>query len=216
MSYPIRVVLVDEHEIVRLGMRNLLKGAEGIEVVGEAEEKHTALEHIDQHHPDVVITGMVIGTTSGLELARYATRHNLRTRVVIFTMIDDHASVLEALQSGVAAYVLKSADAEEILRALRCVLMGYRYLSPPLRNHILDAYCRTAAAPVPAALAELTKREREIIALAADGLTNGQIGTQLHISPRTVEGHRSSAMRKLGLSNRVELVRFFVELEQRD
>lgn len=157
---------------------------------------------------------MVMVNASGLELARYATTHNLKTRVIIFSMIGDDCHVLEALQSGVAAYVLKSAETEEILTALRWVVRGHRYLSPPLLDRILDAYCQTAVPPVPAALAGLTRREREIITLAADGLTNGQIGAELHISPRTVEGHRSSAMHKLGLSNGVELVRFFVDLER--
>lgn len=212
---PVRVMLVDEHEILRFGLRKLLEGVEGVEVVGEAGQREEALALIDQHDPDVLIVGIVFGNASGIELARHAAAHHLKTRVMIFSMLEDECRVLEALHSGVAAYVLKTAETEEIVTALRWIARGHRYVSPPLLDRVLQVYSENAVPPVPAALEVLTPREREIITIAGeDGLTNAQIGAQLHISPRTAEGHRASAMRKLGLHNHIELAHFLANLKE--
>jgi DNA-binding NarL/FixJ family response regulator len=147
----------------------------------------------------------------GLEVTRQVAKKHPNTRVVVLSMHATEAYVIEALRNGASAYVLKDADAGDLLRAIREAVEGRRFLSPPLTDAAVAAYARRAAGAEPAdSYEQLTTREREVLHLTAEGLTNADVGERLFISPRTAETHRANVMRKLGLSNQTDLVRYAI------
>ena len=208
----IRVVLADDHPIVRQGLRTLLETEASCQVVGEAADGLTALDLIARMQPDVAILDVQMPDLGGLEVARRVPAKSPNTRVVMLSMHSDEPYVLEALRHGALAYVLKGSATTELVDAVLAVMAGKRFLSAPLTERALDAYARRAdeAASPPDRYDLLTLREREVLQLAAQGLTNGEIGERLAISARTAETHRSNFMRKLGLQSQTELVRFAV------
>jgi two-component system, NarL family, response regulator NreC len=210
--HMITVVLVDDHPIVRQGVRSLLEGEVDCQVVGEAADGLTALDLIAQARPDVVIVDVQLPDLNGLEVARRVRQRALDTRVVMLSMFADEAYVLEALRHGVAAYVLKASATSDLVAAVHAAVAGQRYLSAPLTERAIEAYAERAEAAVrPLDRYELlSAREREVLQLAAQGLGNAEIGERLVISPRTAETQRANLLRKLGLHNQTDLVRFAV------
>jgi DNA-binding NarL/FixJ family response regulator len=208
----IRVVLADDHPIVRQGLRTLLEAETGCRVVGEAADGLTALDLITQLQPDVAILDVQMPDLGGLEVARRVHGKSPDTRVIMLSMHSDEPYVLEALQHGALAYVLKGSATADLVEAVSAAMAGKRFLSAPLQERALDAYARRAdeTARPPDRYDLLTQREREVLQLAAQGMSNGEIGERLAISARTAETHRSSFMRKLGLQSQTELVRFAV------
>jgi len=208
----IRVVLADDHPIVRQGLRALLESEAGCEVVGEAADGLTAIDLIGQLQPDIAIVDVQMPDWGGLEVARRIASRSPGTRVVMLSMHSDEPFVLDALRHGALAYVLKGSATEELLDAVQAVMAGKRFLSASFNARVLDAYVRKTAKAdrTPDRYDLLTHREREVIQLAAQGLSNGEIGERLSISPRTVETHRANLLRKLGLRSQTELVRFAV------
>jgi DNA-binding NarL/FixJ family response regulator len=206
----ISVVLADDHPIVRQGLRALLEGAGSCAVVGEASDGLTAVDLIVELRPDVAILDVRIPDLDGLEVTRRVRDQSPETRVIILSMHADEPYVLDALRHGAAAYVLKGSATTELLDALRAVMVGKRFLSAPLAERALDAYAQRAhAGSHPLDRYEmLTAREREVLQLAAQGLSNAEIGERLAISPRTAETHRANLLRKLGLQTQTDLVRF--------
>ncbi len=205
----LRLVLADDHPVVREGLRALLDSEPDLEVVGQADHGKEVEGLVEQLHPDVVVLDLMMSGMGGLEVARQLAQRAPPTRVLILTMHQNEAYVLEALRSGAAGYALKQAEAGELPRAIREVAAGRRYLSPPLSEHALEAYARRGGAPGDPYYT-LSEREQEVLQLVAEGNSNAQIAAQLFISRRTVESHRAHVMKKLGLRSQVELALYAV------
>jgi DNA-binding NarL/FixJ family response regulator len=208
----ITAILVDDHPIVRQGLRALLEGQDGCRVVGEAADGLTAIDLIATLRPDVVILDLQLPDLHGLEVARRAREQSPDSKLIVLSMHGDEPFVLEALRHGVSGYVLKGAATSDLIAAVDAVMAGKRFLSAPLSERAIDAYARRAEeAERPLDRYELlTSREREVLQLAAQGMTHAQIGERLAISPRTAETHRANLLRKLGLHSQTDLVRFAV------
>jgi DNA-binding NarL/FixJ family response regulator len=207
---PVRIILADDHEIFRQGVRALLRVEADFQVVGEAGDGLTALEMVERLKPDVLVADLTMPGLGGLELTHQAVRRSPRTRVVILTMHSAEPFVLEALEQGASAYVLKDGGVAELVRAIRETASGRRYLSPPLSDRAVEAYTPTAST-VKARddpYERLTLRERQVVHLAAEGLPNPAIAERLGISVRTAETHRARVLSKLGLRNQTGLVRW--------
>jgi DNA-binding NarL/FixJ family response regulator len=206
------VILVDDHPVVRQGFRSLLDGQPDMAVIGEASDGLTAVTLLERVRPDVVVLDLQLPGLSGLDVARDAAKVSPATRVVILSMHASEAYVAEALRVGVAGYVLKEATTSDLVRAVRAVTSGHRYLSPPLSVRSVEAWIERVSATSLDPLQVLTNREREVFRLVAEGLTSGQIAARLGISSRTVETHRAKIMRKLGLHSQADLVRYAVRV----
>lgn len=208
----VRIVLADDHRVVVEGFRALLTG-EGFEVVGEANGGREVVPAVTRLEPDVLVLDLMMPDLGGLAVLPEVRATRPATKVVVLSMHAELAYVSQALRSGASAYVLKQAPSEELVRAIRAVTGGAgRYLSPPLSEAQLAEYeakARTQAAALDP-WDTLSGREREVLALAAGGLTNAEIADRLAIGRRTVETHRANLMRKLGLKSQAELVRYAV------
>lgn len=208
----IRVVLADDHPIVRQGLRTLLESECDCQVVGEAMDGLTAVDLISRLVPDVAILDLQMPDLDGLEVARRIREKALATRVIILSMHGDEPYVVQALRHGVVGYVLKGAATTDLITAVSSVMGGKRFLSAPLAERAIESYALRALEPSsPLDRYELlTGREREVLQLAAQGMTNSEIGQRLVISPRTAETHRANLLRKLSLTTHTELVRFAI------
>jgi DNA-binding NarL/FixJ family response regulator len=211
LSGRLRVLLVDDHELVRQGLTALLQPEADIEVVGHAGDGLAALELVERLRPDVVVADLMLPGLGGLELTRQVVRRFPGTRVVVLSQHAEEPIVVDALGQGASAYVPKEADFGELLRAIREVARGRRYLSPPLSDNAVSAYLRGKDRGEPPDPYEaLTSRERQVLHLAAEGLSNVAVAKRLGISARTAETHRGRILRKLGLRNQTDLVRWAI------
>jgi DNA-binding NarL/FixJ family response regulator len=204
----ISIVLADDHPIVRQGLRALLQAEPDFRIVGEAGDGLEAAQLVERLQPDVLVLDLMMPGLDGLAVTRQVSQRAPHTRVVILSMYANEAYVLEALRAGAVAYVLKASNSAELVRAVHEVTAGRRYLSPPLSERAIEAYLEKAEAAALDPYETLTAREREVLHLAAEGRTNAEIARRLTISPRTVEMHRSSLMRKLGLRSQADLIRY--------
>jgi len=213
MSDPVlRVVIADDHTVVRQGIRGVLEEVPGLEVVGEAGDGNEALSLVEQLSPDVVVLDVNMPGKSGLEVASELREAAHPVRVLMLSMHDDPEYVLQAVRSGADGYVLKDVAPADLRDAVQAVHEGREYftarvtqqLSVGLRREIEEEQLRTR-------LDSITNREREVLVLVAEGLTNREIGERLDISPRTVETHRERVMTKLRIRTVAGLTRFVVE-----
>jgi DNA-binding NarL/FixJ family response regulator len=206
----IRVLLADDQALIRAGFRVLLASAEGIEVIGEAEDGEQAVQLARQHRADVVLMDIRMPGVDGLEATRRidADERLAGVKVLILTTFESDEYVYEALQAGASGFLVKDTEPAELLHAIRVVADGNALLSPKItRRLISDIAARRPPRPGPdPALAELTDREREIMTLVARGLSNADIAAQLYLSPLTVKTHVSRAMLKLHARDRAQLV----------
>jgi DNA-binding NarL/FixJ family response regulator len=204
------VILCDGHELVRFGMRALLRSAPEYRIVAEAGDGISALAVIEQHKPDVVILDISLPGLSGLDVTRETCRVSPRTRIMIVSMHTADIYVAQAFHNGASGYVRKDAPSAEVLDALREVAAGGRYLDSTLSDTVLGFFNdgRTEAELDPQH--SLSMRERQVLHLTAEGLSAQAIADRLCISPRTVESHRANIMRKLGLKTHTDLVLFAV------
>lgn len=205
-----RIVLADDHPVVREGLRKLLEAQGDFAIAGEAEDGLAALAMIERLKPDVLIVDLVMPGLGGAEVIWQVARCSPDTRIIVLSMHDDESHVFAALRNGAHGYVLKSARPTEVVKAVREVVSGKRYLSPPLSDRALEAYAERARAAEGDFYDGLTPREREILDLAAHGLSAAEICAKLFISRRTAETHRNNAMQKLNLHSQTELVRWAV------
>jgi DNA-binding NarL/FixJ family response regulator len=206
----IRVVLADDHPIVRQGLRTLLETNQRCQVVGEAADGLTAVQLIDTLKPDVAVLDLQMPDLSGLEVARRVQQRVPETRVIILSMHGDEPFVQEALRYGVKGYVLKGAATSDLLTAVQAAMTGARFLSAQLAARALDTDMQRAGdTSDPLDRYDLlTNREREVLQLSGQGLSYAEIGARLSISPRTAETHRTNMLRKLSLKDQTELVRY--------
>lgn len=206
----ITVVLADDHHVVRRGIRALLEAEPDIKVTGEAGTGVEAVQYVQQLKPDVLVVDLMMADMSGLLVIRQARKKSPKTAALVLSMYGNDCYVVEALQAGAKSYVLKDCPPEELLRAVREVAAGHRYLAPPLSDRAIEAYLVRSEESKLDPYDMLTTREREVLHLAAQGLTGAQTAEKLCISPRTVESHRSRLMQKLGLRNRAELIHYAI------
>lgn len=202
------ILLADDHNIVRQGLRALLQSEPHFRLVGEASDGIEAVRLADRLKPDVLITDLMMPGLNGLEVTRQVTKLLPQIRVIILSMYTNDAYVLEALKNGALGYVLKDSQAADLIQAVKEVIAGNRYLSPPLSERALELYLQKVESVPDDPYELLTTREREVLQLVAEGRTSSEIATRLFISPRTAEGHRANLMRKLGLQNNADLIRF--------
>jgi two-component system, NarL family, response regulator NreC len=204
----ISIMLADDHPIVRQGLKALLESEQNFQLVGEAGDGLEAVRLAIRLKPDVLVTDVMMPGLNGLEVTRQVTKSLPQTRVIILSMYTDDSYVLEALKNGATGYVLKDSQATDLVEAIREVAAGNKYLSPPLSERELELYAQRIELVPSDPYELLTTREREVLHLVAEGRTSAEIAQQLFISPRTAEGHRANLMRKLGMQNNAELVRY--------
>ena len=209
MSEPIRVVLADDHAVVRKGIRDFIEEAGDIVVVAEAADGDAALEAIRSERPDVAVLDIQMPHRTGIEVTRAVRDERLPVGVLVLTAYDDDPYVLAVLQAGANGYVLKSADAAEIVRAVRRVHAGQSVVDPEIARRVLRSVSGAKEATRPE---RLTARELEVLVLAARGSTNKAIGSALRISARTVQGHLAKIFDKLQAESRTEAVMRAVNL----
>lgn len=203
-----RIILADDHHVVREGLRALLEAEPDLTVAGEAADGLTTVHLVERVKPDVLVVDVMMPALNGLEVTRQVVRRSPDTRVIVLSMYSDESYVMEALKNGAAGYVLKSSTRSDLVQAIREVMAGERYLSAPLSARAVEAYVERAKGTEVGAYDTLTSREREVLQLAAEGHTSAEIAARLFISSRTVETHRSAVMRKLGLRTQTDLVRY--------
>jgi len=207
----LRVLIADDHAIVRAGIRLLLDSQEGIEIVGEAKDGAEAVAKTRELAPDVVLMDVAMPGLSGLEATREIRQTNPDTRVLMLTMHDDEEYFFQAVSLGASGYILKEATPEEVVSAIRIVSRGGVAFHPSLGRKLLDDYLhRVQAGEESESYSLLTEREREILRLTAAGRSAREIGEMLGLSPRTVERHRANLMEKLDLHNRSEVVQYAI------
>ena len=204
---PLRVLLADDHALVRAGMRALLGELSGVEVVAEAGDGQEALRLIAEHKPDLALLDISMPGLNGLEVAQRAGKEHPSTRIVILSMHVDHEFVRRALVAGAAGYLLKSADRAELEFALRAVARGGIWLSPEVSGRVAAAYAKASAG---GAFEALTPRQREVLQLIAEGLTSKQIASRLDLSVKTIETHRTELMERLDIHGVAGLVRYAI------
>jgi DNA-binding NarL/FixJ family response regulator len=205
----LRVLLADDHHLVRAGLRALLAAQAGVEVVAETGDGRQALELIGRHRPDVALLDITMPGLNGLEVATRVDKASPRTKVVILSMHAGEAYVAQALRAGVAGYLLKDAAAGELGLALAAVRRGEVYLSPAISRTIVDGYLRASDGGSDP-LASLTARQREILQLIAEGRSTKEIAADLDVSVKTVETHRAQLMERLDIHDVAGLVRFAI------
>lgn len=208
---PIRVLVADDHSVVREGLRHVLAGVPELTVVGEAGTGPDAMALAATARPDVVLLDLTMPGAGGLEVLRHLRATLPEIRVLILSVHDDPEYVLESVRAGAHGYLRKDSSPAEIRQAIRAVHAGDAYFSPPVARHLTTAL-RDGALPAQpeAGLGELTSREREVLVRVARGLTNRETAAELGISVRTVEAHRDSLMRKLRIHTVAGLTRFAI------
>jgi two-component system, NarL family, response regulator NreC len=203
----LNVFVADDHPIVRQGLRTLIEAEPGWTVIGEASNGLQAIASIEATRPDVAIIDVMMPDLGGLEVIRRTAKCSPYTKTIALSMYADEAYVVEALRCGASAYVLKATSTDHLISAIRNVLAGTYYLSPPLTQTGIDDYLQRAEdASQPIDRYDLlTEREREVFYLIVQGETNNQIAERLDISPRTVESHRANLMKKLKVRSSSDL-----------
>ena len=206
----VTLVLADDHNLVREGVRALLDAEPDFTVIGEAADGMQAVSMVESLHPDVLVIDASMPGMNGLEAARQVKQRSPNTKVLVLSMYANEGYVLQALRNGADGYVLKDETASVLVQAVYDILAGRRYLSPPISERAIDAYIQKSESATQQDFAMLTAREREILQLAAEGHSNADIAARLSISPRTSETHRTNLMRKLGLKNQTDLIRYAI------
>jgi DNA-binding NarL/FixJ family response regulator len=214
-----RLLLADDHTLVRGGIRALLNQIDGVQVVAEANDGREALELIEKLHPDIVLMDIAMSGMNGLEATMRATRDHPDLRIIILSMHTNEEYVLQALRAGAVGYLLKDAGIAELEIAIEAVKRGETYLSPPVSKHVIADYVRRVGADTGGQelesqppLERLTMRQREILQLVAEGHTTQEISQILNISVKTVETHRMQLMERLNIHDIAGLVRFAIRV----
>lgn len=211
MARSIRVVLADDHALMRSGLRALLNNLVGVEVVGEAHSGHEAIDQVAAHGPDVVLMDISMPGLNGLEATGRIVKKHPKVRVIILSMYDNEDFVLQALRAGAAGYMIKDSAAQELEVAVLAAMRGEKYLSPSVSKGVIDEFLKgrvEQASP----FEQLTPRQREILQLIAEGESAREIASRLNISVKTVEAHRAQLMHRLGIHDVPGLVRHAIRI----
>jgi len=211
MNEVIDIVIADDHQIVRLGLRTLLEKEPGFVIAGEAANGFEAIELVKQLKPRVLVLDLIMPGINGMGVTLQAKKDSPGTSVIILSMHANEAYVVETLKNGASAYVLKDSTGSNLVEAVHAVIQGEYYLSPPLSEKAIETYIQMTKETSHDLYETLTGREREILYLAVTGYSNTEIAEKLAISHRTVEAHRFNFMHKLGLRKQTDLIRFAVQ-----
>ena len=207
----ITVFLVDDHAVVRDGLRLLLEAQDDIKVIGDAANGREAVQQVEQLHPDVVVMDIAMPELNGIEATRQIREVCPSAQVVVLSMHYTSEHIFRALQAGARGYLLKESAGIEVINAVRTVHAGQRYLSQKISDKVIDNYVRQReAAETTSPLARLSPRERQILQLVVEGESSAEIASALSLSRKTVETYRSRLMRKLGISDLPSLVKFAI------
>ena len=199
-----RIIIADDHAVLREGLRSLLNGMEGLDVVAEAGDGFEVLPLIEAHKPDLLIIDLTMPNLGGVETIVRLQKVKDKPTVLVLSAREDDISVSEAIRAGAKGYVPKSSDSDELLFAIRSLLKGQTYVSPSVASGIVGKDASDSQNG--SAIASLTSREREVMKLLSEGKPNRDVAKILHISPRTIDSHRSNIMKKLGITSNAELV----------
>lgn len=202
----LRILLADDHSLVRQGFRRILEGQPDMTVIGEASNGRLALEMTGRLRPDILVMDVTMPELNGIEATRQVTKLYPRTRVVALSMQKGGVYVREMLRAGARGYLLKECTEQDLVAAIREVSLGKAWLSPDVSNAVLEDYRKHVTEPIDL----LSPREREVLQFIAEGKTNKEIASQLNLSVYTVEAHRGRVMEKLNLHSSTELVRFAI------
>ena len=205
------ILIADDHAVVRQGLRVLLDDEPGFTIVGEAASGLETVRMCHELKPEILVLDIMMDDISGIEVTRQVKEIMPQIGIVILSMYGDKKHVLESLQAGAKAYVMKKSLPSELVQAVREVFAGRRYLGPSLADIVVDAYLEKAESGPADPYDTLSNREREVLHLAAHGHTNAEIAERLCISRRTVETHRANAMRKLNLNTQTDLLRYALQ-----
>jgi two-component system response regulator NreC len=211
MKKPFEIVIAEDHTILRQGLRALLSSDPDFEVVGEAEDGRAAVRLVETLSPALLLMDLSMPKMTGMEAIAEIKKRSPDTRIVVLTVHKGEEYILSALKAGADGYVLKDAGHDELVRAVKNVLAGKRYLSPDISEKVIGGYLEGRRALKATPWDTLTQREREILKLIAEGYKNKEIAGHLFISLKTVEKHRSNLMRKLDLHNTAALTAFAME-----
>ena len=210
---PIKVLLAEDHTIVRKGIRSLLDGVTDIEVIGEAEDGREAVEKVGQLLPDVVLMDNTMPILNGLEATRQIKKQFPHIMVLILTMHTDEEYIFQFLQAGASGYLVKKTVPKELVSAIKAVYRGDSFLSPSISKKVIEEYLRHGRETDTRkedSYTQLTDREREVLQLIAEGFTNKEIAEQLHLSIKTVGNHRLNLMEKLDIHNVSDLTKYAI------
>jgi DNA-binding NarL/FixJ family response regulator len=206
----LRILIVDDHDVVRAGLRSILERQTDIEVVGEAPDGRQGLELVRKLGPNVVLMDLSMPELNGLEATRQVKAQDANTKVIVLSMHADRHYVSEVLKAGASGYLLKNAAARELVDAVRAAAAGRVYLSPQIAEVVVEDYRRLIPESQSNAFRDLSSREREVLQLLAEGKQTKEIAAALHLSPKTVESHRGQIMAKLNLHSVAELTKFAI------
>jgi two-component system response regulator NreC len=207
----IRVFLVDDHTVVRQGLRRILESDEEIEIVGEAGDGRTAIDLVQKLRPHVVVMDVAMPELNGIEATRQIVKRVEGAKVLVLSMHGDDVYVRQALKAGARGYLLKDSEDLDLIKAVKAIKAGGSFFSPPVSKVVLSGYLGDkAGGEIDDGVARLTDREREVLQLIAEGKTNKEVAHALSVSINTVETHRKHIMEKLDLHNTAELVRFAI------
>lgn len=207
----IRLLLVDDHEVIRAGLRMLFSAEDDMEIVGEASNAEEAIKAVQDLKPDVVLMDVVMPGLSGIEATRRIREACPETNVLALTMHEDEQYFFEMLHAGASGYVPKRAAPDDLLSAIRVVSRGQVFLYPSVAKMLVKDFVQRGGGESAMATEQLTAREREVLTYIAEGYTNREIADELNISPKTVDRHRENIMSKLDLHSRVALVKYAIE-----
>lgn len=205
---PIKVIVVDDHTIVRDGICALLALVKDIDVVGEASSGSEALKMLKSLEPDVVLMDIAMPDMGGLEATRYICKEYPKMKVIALTQHDDKEFVFPVIEAGASGFISKMAASSELAAGIRSVFRGDSYVSPSVAKVLIEDYQQKGIRGSHDPYRQLTEREREVLRLVAEGHTTQEIADALVISPKTVEGHKTSLMTKLDIHNRTELIKY--------
>jgi len=207
----IRIILADDHTIVRHGLNKLIQQQEDMEVIAQAADGHSAVELTRELSPDMVIMDIGMPDLNGIDATRQIIHEFPQVKVIGLSMHSGKKFVIEMLKAGASGYLLKDCALEELTTAIKTVAAGKIYLSPSITDVVVENYVRHSQKKESSAFSLLSQREREVLQLMAEGKTTKQIGQHLHISPKTVEGHRLRLMAKLNMDSVAKLTKYAIQ-----
>ena len=207
----IRILLADDHAILRQGLRNMIEEEAGFQVVGEAADGFEAIEKARELKPDILVVDLAMPHLNGLEVTNRVKQEKDAPRVIVLSMRKSEPYIMEALRNGADGYVLKSEDPKDMLNAIHAVAAGSTYLSPAVADLAVEAYLQTSRQVRPDPYTELTDREKEIFQLSAEGMSSEEIAEFLTLSVHTISTHRRNLMGKLNIKNQAELITYAVK-----